>query len=185
MKLLLERCRQHFCTENLYKVLKTDPKSTAKEVRKAYLELALKYHPDKVPEKERKFATEKFKVITQVYSIINDEEKRKNYDAIVASRQPRKKPSIWREREQPTCSQPTEQTIEELVNRFETDFEPFDDYRSTFMDQFKYFDEHTRKMEEIMCQMRHIGNLLHRFKDIRAEMYHHSKRKIPKYSEDY
>ncbi|VVC38060.1 DnaJ domain,Ferritin-related [Cinara cedri] len=102
MDRLLERCRQYFSTEDLYKVLKTHPKSTAKEVRKAYIELSLKYHPDKVSENEKKFATEKFKVINQVYSIINDEEKRKSYDAAVASGQLRKQSSSWQSRARPT-----------------------------------------------------------------------------------
>ncbi|VVC38072.1 DnaJ domain [Cinara cedri] len=130
MDVLLELCRQYFNTEDLYKVLKTHPKSTAKEVRKAYFELSLKYHPDKVPENEKKFATEKFKVINQVYSIINDVEKRKSYDATVASRQPKKQPTSWRPRENSTSWQAREQPTSWQTREQPTSWPPREQYFS-------------------------------------------------------
>lgn len=40
----------------------------------------MKYHPDKVSEKEKIEATEKFKVISRVHALLNDGDKRKLYD---------------------------------------------------------------------------------------------------------
>jgi DnaJ homolog subfamily A member 2 len=42
--------------------------------------LALKHHPDKVPEDQRAEAEVKFKAVTQAYEILQDEEKRELYD---------------------------------------------------------------------------------------------------------
>jgi len=40
----------------------------------------MKYHPDKVAEKEKTEATEKFKVISRIHALLNDTDKRKLYD---------------------------------------------------------------------------------------------------------
>ncbi|VVC28994.1 DnaJ domain,DnaJ domain, conserved site [Cinara cedri] len=80
MTTLLELCRKYFDTKNLYEVLNINNKCTDKEVRKAYYVLSMKYHPDKVCEKEKIEATEKFKVISRVHALLSDNDKRKLYD---------------------------------------------------------------------------------------------------------
>ncbi|MBI3314419.1 MAG: molecular chaperone DnaJ, partial [Candidatus Omnitrophica bacterium] len=42
--------------------------------------LALKYHPDRVPEAEKKQAEEKFKEISEAYGVLSDPKKRQTYD---------------------------------------------------------------------------------------------------------
>lgn len=49
-------------------------------VRKAYYVLSMKYHPDKVSEKEKIEATEKFKVISRIHALLSDADKRNLYD---------------------------------------------------------------------------------------------------------
>lgn len=49
-------------------------------VRKAYHKLSLLVHPDRVEEKEKIEATEKFKVLGKIHSILSDKEKRAIYD---------------------------------------------------------------------------------------------------------
>lgn len=62
-----------------YKTLGVDKKASDDEIKKAYRKLARKYHPDTNQGDEA--AEEKFKEVQEAYSILSDEEKRKQYDA--------------------------------------------------------------------------------------------------------
>ena len=61
-----------------YEVLGVGKDADAKEIKKAYRKLAMKYHPDKNP--GDKDAEEKFKEINEAYEVLSDEEKRSTYD---------------------------------------------------------------------------------------------------------
>lgn len=61
-----------------YVVLGVSPTASAKEIQSAYRQLAKKYHPDINPDNPE--ATEKFKEVAQAYSILSNQEKRKDYD---------------------------------------------------------------------------------------------------------
>ncbi len=63
--------------QDFYKVLGVDRNASEKEVKSAYRKLAKKYHPDTNSGKE---AEQKFKEISEAYSVIGDPEKRKLYD---------------------------------------------------------------------------------------------------------
>lgn len=65
--------------EDLYKVLGVEKSSTQDEIKKAYRNLAFKYHPDR--NQGRKDAEEKLKEINAAYSVLGDPEKRRQYDA--------------------------------------------------------------------------------------------------------
>lgn len=65
-------------TKDYYDILGVDEDADAKEIKKAYRNLARKYHPDRNPDKPN--AEEKFKEIQEAYSVLSDEEKRKEYD---------------------------------------------------------------------------------------------------------
>ncbi|KAK6075407.1 DnaJ protein-like protein [Seiridium cupressi] len=65
---------------DLYELLGVDKGATPDEIKKAYRKLALKHHPDKVPEDQREESEAKFKAVTQAYEILRDEEKREMYD---------------------------------------------------------------------------------------------------------
>lgn len=65
--------------EDLYKVLGVQKNSTQDEIKKAYRNLAFKYHPDRNQGSTE--AEEKLKEINAAYSVLGDADKRRQYDA--------------------------------------------------------------------------------------------------------
>lgn len=61
-----------------YERLGVSKNASADEIKKAYRNMAFKYHPDRNP--GDKAAEENFKKITEAYDVLSDETKRKNYD---------------------------------------------------------------------------------------------------------
>jgi molecular chaperone DnaJ len=64
---------------DFYEVLGVSKSSPQDEIKKAYRELARKWHPDRNPDDPK--AEERFKEIQQAYDALSDPEKRKQYDA--------------------------------------------------------------------------------------------------------
>lgn len=67
--------------KDYYEILEVDKNSSEEEITKAYRKLAMKWHPDRHKEPEKKkLAEEKFKEITEANSILSDPEKKRRYD---------------------------------------------------------------------------------------------------------
>jgi DnaJ-class molecular chaperone len=64
-------------SENLYEVLGVSNKSSDAEIKKAYRNLSLKYHPDRNSSKD---AEDKIRQINEAYETLSDPSKRKMYD---------------------------------------------------------------------------------------------------------
>lgn len=64
--------------QDLYDTLGVSHSATAEEIKKAYRNLAFKYHPDRNPGDS--VAEEKFKAVNSAYSVLGDETKRAQYD---------------------------------------------------------------------------------------------------------
>ncbi len=65
-------------SRDLYGILGVDSGADDEAMRKAYRKLARRYHPDVNPGDAE--AEERFKAISEAYSVLSDEEKRRNYD---------------------------------------------------------------------------------------------------------
>lgn len=66
--------------KDYYKILGVDKTSTAAEIKKAYHQLAMKYHPDRNP--DNKEAEAKFKDAAAAYEVLSDADKRQKYDQL-------------------------------------------------------------------------------------------------------
>lgn len=64
--------------KDYYKILDVDKSASQDDIKKQYRKLAKKYHPDLHPDDEK--AHEKFKEVNEAYEVLNDKEKRKQYD---------------------------------------------------------------------------------------------------------
>lgn len=62
-------------TKDYYHILGVDKKASQDDIKKAFRKLAHKYHPDKGGSDEAKF-----KEITEAYSVLSDDKKRREYD---------------------------------------------------------------------------------------------------------
>lgn len=67
-----------------YDELGVSPTATASEIRSTYLELARRYHPDRlvgVPARERAVAADRMARINHAWSVLSDRRRRAEYDA--------------------------------------------------------------------------------------------------------
>ena len=64
--------------KDYYDVLGVSKSADAKEIKKAYRKLAIKYHPDKNPDNDA--AEAKFKEAAEAYEVLSNNEKKQRYD---------------------------------------------------------------------------------------------------------
>nr|XP_019547668.2 J domain-containing protein CG6693 [Aedes albopictus] len=76
----LDLCERFFGSRDIYEIFKVNKNSQEGEIKKAYYKLSLKVHPDRVSPTEKAEATEKFKVLSKIYSVLSDHDKRALYD---------------------------------------------------------------------------------------------------------
>ncbi|CAG5104412.1 Similar to l(2)tid: Protein tumorous imaginal discs, partial [Cotesia congregata] len=62
---------------NYYEVLGLSRNCSAKEIKKAYFQMAKKYHPDQNKSPD---AADKFRLVSEAYEVLSNETKRKEYD---------------------------------------------------------------------------------------------------------
>jgi len=66
--------------KDYYEILGVDKNTALSDIKKKYRSLALKYHPDRVPQEQKQEAEEKFKEISEAYGVLSDPKKKQLYD---------------------------------------------------------------------------------------------------------
>jgi DnaJ-class molecular chaperone len=68
--------------KNYYQIMGVSKDANAKDIKKAFRELALRFHPDRNAGNSEE-AEERFKEINEAYEVLGDEQKRQYYDHLV------------------------------------------------------------------------------------------------------
>jgi curved DNA-binding protein CbpA len=69
--------------KDYYCILGVNKDASAQDIKKAFRQLALRYHPDRNPG-NLKQAEEKFKEINEAHEVLGDEQKRRRYDHLLS-----------------------------------------------------------------------------------------------------
>lgn len=80
MSKLKKKCQEYFDSTDFYEIFDVPRDATEKQIKKAYHRLSLLVHPDRVEKRQQAEATEKFKVLGQIHTILHDKNKRAVYD---------------------------------------------------------------------------------------------------------
>lgn len=112
--------------QDYYRTLGVDKTATPDQIKKAYRKLAMKWHPDRNPD-DKANAETKFKEIGEAYSVLSDEQKRKNYDQFGTDKAPNFQSSGFPNHRQSGQSAPgqgpfTFQNAEDLFQQFSFHF---------------------------------------------------------------
>ena len=76
--------------KNYYKILNVAENADQKDIKKAFRELAKKYHPDSAKGKE-----ELFKEVNEAYQVLSDDSIKKEYDQVRVSSNPQKQQNSY------------------------------------------------------------------------------------------
>ena len=68
--------------KDYYRILGVNKDASAQDIKKAFRQLALRYHPDRNPDNPKQ-AEEKFKEINEAYEVLGDEQKKRQYDRLL------------------------------------------------------------------------------------------------------
>ena len=95
-----------------YKILGLSTSATLDQIKKAFRQLAIEFHPDKNPNNPT--AEDKFQRISEAYAVLSNPEKRTEYDRSYPASQYRAEPrSAKRNQQSSTRTKPTPQTTNE------------------------------------------------------------------------
>lgn len=75
-----------------YGVLGVEPTASGEEIRRAFRQQAMRWHPDKVAAEHKEAATERFKELGAAYEVLSDGAKRQEYDVARSAAEAEGKP---------------------------------------------------------------------------------------------
>lgn len=72
--------------KDYYEILQVHHKAGPEVIKKAFKALAVEYHPDKHPASKKKWADDRFKMISEAYEVLSDPASRSEYDLLLRNR---------------------------------------------------------------------------------------------------
>lgn len=76
----LELCEKFYGTRDIYELFAVAKDASENDIKKAYYRLSLIVHPDRAKEADKIEATEKFKILSKIHSVLSDKDRRILYD---------------------------------------------------------------------------------------------------------
>lgn len=135
--------------KDFYKILGVMREATKEEIKKKYREYAKKYHPDKfsqASDEEKKRAEKIFREINEAYSILSDDEKRKEYNNELS-----KGTEKTRSRTKTTTTEPPK-SYKDIYEQFT---------KQNINEMFgNYFDPEKNKNEEVDIKLKEKTNVM-------------------------
>ena len=114
-----------------YKILGLSTSATLDQIKKAFRQLAIEFHPDKNPNNPT--AEDKFQRISEAYAVLSNPEKRAKYDRSYPASQYKAEPrSAKRNQQSSTRTKPTPQTTNESPTAHERARGKFSDFFTDF-----------------------------------------------------
>lgn len=126
---------------NYYEVLEVSEKASKEVIEKAYKALAKKYHPDLNPD-NKKEAELKMKELNEAYEVLIDDDKRANFDSVLA-----KKREIEKRREAYSKNSSENSNVENNNTSINNDHNVISYSNSYYTDQDDNFFVNTRNMD--------------------------------------
>lgn len=100
-------------TEDYYAILHISRDATHEEIREAYKQQAMEWHPDKNTSRDKDFVISKFQKISEAYEVLSDVTKRKRYDLTLPDFTYKRSPSVPR-----STSMPKRTQLDQLYDSF-------------------------------------------------------------------
>lgn len=156
---LIDEIESFFGTKDLYEVIGASKGATNDQIKKAYRKASLKIHPDRVPESEKKKATERFQVLAQVHYILSDSERRNLYDehGIIANEDGLDSEADWSNYWRLLFPKVTEKDIDGFIDKYVGSKEEENDlialYNRFEGDMDKIYESHIGYDEERATEM--------------------------------
>jgi len=150
MPKLLEKIEKVFKTKDLYGVLGTNKDAGKKDLKKCYHRRALAFHPDRVDGAEKEAATVKFQILGQVYEILSDDDRRKEYDenGYIDEESSVNQDRDWDQYWRLLFPKVTQKDIEEFTEKYQGSDEELSDLKQAFVDAE---GDMTVVMETVLC----------------------------------
>ncbi|KAI3388262.1 hypothetical protein SNEBB_000703 [Seison nebaliae] len=117
-----------------YKILGVDRKSSQRDIKKAYYNMAKKYHPDVKP--NDKNASKKFQEISEAYEVLSDDNRRQQYDMFGRTSQQQQQQQQQRQSSHASQWQRQNQSTNESW-QYHSQVDPEELFKTIFGDAFR------------------------------------------------